>query len=75
MTLEKTAQGYMKSIEIIDKKIEELQIEKTKTKNLETKRKINDKLNHLRKVKRELQVTYVYLLNYYDKDAKVREWI
>ncbi len=75
MDLHETAQGYLESIEFLDKRIGALEIERNNTNSFEIKRKINDKLNDLRKVKRELQFTYAHLLNYYDKDVKVRVWI
>lgn len=66
--LQKLAQEYLKTITILQNKIEQLEDERAKTKGLEFKRKIQEKIIIYNSVLRQNQKTYAYLINYDNKD-------
>lgn len=75
MPLKKLADEYLKTINQIKDKIENLNISLATTNNLETKRKLRDKILSYEGSLRQNIVTYQYVKNYYNKEAKISAWI
>lgn len=68
MQLSILADEYYESIHALNKHLNKLQISLNNTNNLETKRKIRDKIVAHESVLRQNTVTYQQLKNYYKKD-------
>lgn len=66
---------YLESINSVKKQINELKEERRKETSRELKHKLTTRIVSLEHVLMDLQRTYSYVLNYYNKDAPIKQWI
>lgn len=74
MHLSTLADEYLDTINSLNHHLDDLQNSLLCTKNLETKRKIRDKIVAHETVLRQTTKTYHYIKNYYNKNCKLRDY-
>lgn len=75
MNLSYMADQYLDTMNSLNEHLAELNVELDQTQNLETKRKIRDKIVAHESVLRQTTKTYHYVKNYYNREKILKQWI
>lgn len=75
MSINDMADEYLVTIDILSNKIENLRLDASKENVLEARRKIFEKIADYESALNQNVQTYHYIINYYNKDSKIKQWI
>lgn len=75
MSINDMADEYLVTIDILSNKIENLRFDASNENVLEARRKIFEKIADYESALNQNVQTYHYIINYYNKDSKIKQWI